>query len=49
MISPGTSLWGVKGYQPLVDARGLLNANQQINEELISTLFTKNTFITPVG
>jgi hypothetical protein len=49
MISPGMPLWGVKGYQPLVDARGLLNANTQINEELISTLFTKNTFITPVG
>jgi hypothetical protein len=49
MISPGTPLWDVNGYQPLVDARGLLNANQQINEELTSTLFTKNTFITPVG
>jgi hypothetical protein len=49
MISPGMPLWGVKGYQPLVDARALLNANQQINEELTSTLFTKNTFITPVG
>jgi hypothetical protein len=49
MISPGTPRWDIKGYQPLVDARGLLNANQQINEELTSTLFTKNVFITPVG
>jgi hypothetical protein len=49
MISPGTPLWDIQGYQPLVDARGLLNANQQINEELTSTLFTKNIFITPVG
>ena len=49
MISPGTPLWAVKGYRPLVYARGLLNANKQINEELTSTLFTKNTFITPVG
>lgn len=49
MISPGMPLWGVKGYQPLVDARGLLNANKQINEELTSTLFTKNTFLIPVG
>lgn len=49
MISPGTPLWGVMGYQPLVDARGLLNANKQINEELTSTLFTKNTFLIPVG
>jgi hypothetical protein len=49
MISPGTPLWDIKGHQPLIDARGLLNANQQINEELTSTLFTKNVFITPVG
>jgi len=49
MISPGTPLWDVKGYQPLVHARGLLNANKQINEELTHTLFTKNIFITPVG
>jgi hypothetical protein len=48
-ISPGMPLWGVRGYQRLVDARGLLNANQQINEELTSTLFTKNTFLIPVG
>ncbi|KAK6004638.1 hypothetical protein QM012_008500 [Aureobasidium pullulans] len=44
MISPGMPLWGVKGYQPLVNARGPLNANKQINEELTSTLFSKNTF-----
>jgi hypothetical protein len=49
MISPGTPLSDVKGYQPLVYARGLLNANKHINEELTSTLFTKNIFITPVG
>lgn len=49
MISPGTPLWDVKGYQPLVHARGLLNANKQINEELTSTFFTKNTFLVPVA
>ncbi|KAG9698284.1 hypothetical protein KCU95_g13409, partial [Aureobasidium melanogenum] len=49
MLSPGMPLWGVEGYQPLVNARGLLNANKQINEELTSTLFTKNTFLIPVG
>ncbi|THY19499.1 hypothetical protein D6D01_07047 [Aureobasidium pullulans] len=49
MISPGTPLWGTEGYQPLVNARGLLHANKQISAELTSTLFTQNTFIIPVG
>ncbi|KAG9552436.1 hypothetical protein KCU71_g12298, partial [Aureobasidium melanogenum] len=49
MISPGTPLWGVNGYQSLVDARGLLNANKQINEELTHILFTRNIFLIPVG
>ncbi|KAI4723066.1 hypothetical protein E4T48_00710 [Aureobasidium sp. EXF-10727] len=48
-ISPGTPLWGVKGYQPLVHVRGLLNVNKQINDELTSTFFSKNTFLIPVG
>ncbi|KAI4731862.1 hypothetical protein E4T49_00101 [Aureobasidium sp. EXF-10728] len=48
-ISPGTPLWGIKGYQPLVHARGLLNANKQINNELTSTFFSKNTFLISVG
>jgi hypothetical protein len=49
MISPGMPLWGVEGYQSLVDTRGLLKANTQINEELTSTMLTKNTFMVPVG
>jgi len=49
MISPGTPLWNVKGFQRLVDSRGLLFANKQLNEELTDTMYAKNTFLVAVS
>jgi len=49
MISPGTPLYNVHGFQRLIDARGLLLANKQLNDEANVAFFSKNTFLVPIS
>ena len=49
MISPGTPLYNVHGFQRLIDARGLLLANKQLNDEANVAFFSKNTFLIPIS
>jgi hypothetical protein len=49
MISPGTPLYDVRGFQGLIDARGLLLANKLLNDEANVAFFSKNTFFVPIS
>lgn len=49
MLSPGVEYWGKVGFKLLVDVRGLLFANKQSYDEMLTTVFNKNAFVVQIS